>query len=313
MEYKDYYKILGVEKNASKDEIKKAYRKLAMKYHPDKTKGNKSAEEKFKDINEANEVLSDDVKRKKYDTMGDSYNSFHQQSGSSQGFDWSQYYNQNAGNTGNAGNFEEFFGDATYSDFFERFFGGSSFSGGKGRRGRRSPRSYKGQDVSASISITLKEAYNGTEKVFRYNEQSIKLKIKPGIKSLHTLKLAGKGETGPGGAEPGDLLLTIEVLKDTVFERKENDLYSDILVDVYTAVLGGKAEFTSFKGTIKLEIQKGTECGKVLRLQGMGMPFYEDNSRYGDLYLKVKIEIPQNLTQKEINLFKELQQLKRKK
>jgi len=313
MEYKDYYKILGVDKKASKDEIKKAFRKLAMKYHPDKTKGNKEAEEKFKDVNEANEVLSDDVKRKKYDTMGDSYNYHQQQSGSNQGFDWSQFYNQNAGNSGNAGGFDEFFGDATYSDFFERFFGGSGFYREKGRRGRRSPKTFKGQDVSASISITLNEAYSGTEKVFRYKEQSIKLKIRPGIKSGQVLKISGKGEPGPGGGEPGDLLITIEVLTDSLIERKGDDLYSDIPVDIYTAVLGGKTEFATLKGNIKIDIQKGAQCGKVLRLQGLGMPVYSDSSKHGDLYLKVKVEIPQNLTQKEANLFRELQQLSKKK
>ncbi len=311
MEYKDYYKILGVDKKASKDEIKKAFRKLAMKYHPDKNKGNKEAEEKFKDINEAHEVLSDDEKRKKYDTMGDSYN-YYQQSGSNQGFDWSQFYTQDTGSSGGTGDFEDFFGGSAYSDFFERFFGGSSFSQARGRRGRRAQRNYKGQDVNASISITLKEAFSGTEKVFRYKDQSIKLKIKPGIETGQILKLTGKGELGYGG-EPGDLLITIEVSEDPVFERKGNDLYADILVDIYTAVLGGKAEFSSYKGNVKVEIPKGTQCGKVLRLQGMGMPWYSDNSKHGDLYLRVKVEIPQNLTQKEINLYRELQQLYRKK
>jgi curved DNA-binding protein len=319
MEYKDYYKVLGVEKTASQDEIKKAYRKLAVKYHPDKNAGNKEAEEKFKEINEANEVLSDPEKRKKYNELGENWKYYQQAGGQSQDFDWSRYANQGGGSTryysgGDFGGFEGFGGaggGGGFSDFFETLFGGGGFSqGGGARRGRRSS-SMRGEDMRASLSITLEEAYHGVEKLFTIDGQSIKLKIKPGIPDGQVLKLTGKGYAGSGGGAHGDLLLSIMVEPDKRYERKGADLYTDLPVDIYTAQLGGKAEVKTFKGTIKVNIAKETDNGKTLRLPGMGMPIYGKTNEHGDLYVKVNLQVIKNLSEKEEKLFKELAGLRK--
>lgn len=318
MDYKDYYKILGVEKSASQDEIKKAYRKLAVKYHPDKNAGNKEAEEKFKEINEANEVLSDAGKRKKYDELGENWKYYQQAGGQSQDFDWSRYANQGGGGTryysgSDFGGFEGFGGGGGggFSDFFETLFGGGGFSqGGGARRGRRSS-SMRGEDMRASLSITLEEAYNGVEKLFTIDGQSIKLKIKPGIPDGHVLKLTGKGYAGSGGGAHGDLLLSIAIENDNRYERKGADLYTDIPVDIYTAQLGGKSEVKTFKGTVKVNIAKETDNGKTLRLPGMGMPIYGKTNEFGDLYVKVNLHVIKNLSEKEEKLFKELASLRK--
>jgi len=310
MEYKDYYKTLGVSKTATQDEIKKAYRKLAVKYHPDKNKGNKEAENKFKEVNEANEVLSDPEKRKKYDELGENWK-YYQQSGDTGGFDWSQYTNQ--GNQGYSnyryeGDFDDTFSGSEFSDFFETIFRGARRTTGSTQRGRRGSRSayMKGNDLNAELSITLEDAYKGAEKFFDINGQSIKLKIKPGISDGQILKLAGKGNPGYNGGSAGDLLLKIHVLHDPMYERKVNDLHTDLRINLYTAVLGGKATLRTFKGNINVNIPKESQNGKVLRLQGMGMPVYGKHNQFGDLYAKITIEIPTNLSAKEQKLFREL-------
>ncbi|MBS1514787.1 MAG: J domain-containing protein [Bacteroidetes bacterium] len=314
MEYRDYYKILGVEKSASQDEIKKAYRKLAIKYHPDKNAGNKEAEEKFKEINEANEVLSDPDKRKKYDELGENWKYYQQAGGQSQDFDWSRYANHGGGGSHyTSGNFSGFegFGGGGFSDFFETLFGGGFSQGGGARRGGRRSASMRGEDMRAALSITLEEAYNGVEKLFTIDGQSIKLKIKPGIPDGQVLRLSGKGYAGTGGGAHGDLLLSITVEKDNRYERKGADLYTDIHVDIVTAELGGKAEVKTFKGTVKVNIAKETDNGKTLRLPGMGMPVYGKENHFGDLYVKVNLTIRKNLSDKEEKLFKELASLRK--
>jgi curved DNA-binding protein len=319
MEYKDYYKVLGVSKTATQDEIKKAFRKLAVKYHPDKNKENKEAEEKFKEINEANEVLSDVEKRKKYDELGENWKYYQQSGGSqSQDFDWAQYANQGGGQTQYTyeGDFGDSFGGSGFSDFFDTLFGGGGGgfrSSQQGTRGRRSTRktSLKGEDLGAEMSITLEDAYKGSEKIFDLDGQSIKLKIKPGIADGQTLKLSGKGGSGYNGGPAGDLLLKIHVLNDPLFERKGDDLYTDLRVNLYIAVLGGKAALRTFKGTINVNIPKESQNGKVLRLQGLGMPKYGKANQFGDLYAKLNIEIPTKLTDEEIKLFNELSEMRK--
>ena len=314
MDYKDYYKVLGVDKKATQDEIKKAYRKLAVKYHPDKNKGNKEAENKFKEVNEANEVLSDKEKRKKYDELGENWKYYQQSGGADQGFDWSRYSNQ--GGRGQQqytyeGDLNDSFGGGGFSDFFETLFG-QGFGGTqtRGRQGARKAK-MKGEDISAEMSITLEDSYTGAEKMFDLDGQSIKLKIKPGIADGQTLKLGGKGNAGYNGGSAGDLLLRIHVLKDPLYERKGDDLYTDVRVNLYSSVLGGKSSLRTFKGTININIPKESQNGKVLRLQGMGMPKYGKANSYGDLYAKLIIEIPTNLSEKEIQLFKELSELRK--
>lgn len=315
MDFKDYYSTLGVSKSASQDEIKKAYRKLALKYHPDRTKGDKEAEVKFKEINEANDVLSDPDKRKKYDQLGKNWQSYQQQGSGQGGFDWSQYANTGGSGSGQThykfeGDMGDLFGNSGYSDFFEMLFGQSGFGGGSRRKSGKRSTAIRGQDYEAEIQITLEEAYKGSSRVFELQGQSIKLKIKPGITDGHLLKLTGKGTPGSGGGQAGDLLLRVKILKDPVFERKNDDLYANADVDLYTAVLGGKTSFKTFKGSVKIDILKGTQNGKSIRLQNMGMPKYGKENSFGDLYLKINVSIPQNLNEKETELFKELQKLR---
>lgn len=305
MEYKDYYKILGVDKKASSDQIKKAFRKLAMKYHPDKTKGDKSAEEKFKSINEANEVLSDPEKRKKYDELGSNWQNYEQAAGNNAGYGGTRYSNQ-----GQSANFEDVFGDSGYSDFFDMFFGGNFGGERKTRRGGRGSVSTMGQDMQAMIEVTLRESYSGTSKVFSYNNQSIKLNIKPGISEGQVLKLPGKGGAGIRGGQAGDLLITIKILPDAVFERKGDDLYAKLYVPLYDAILGGKVEFESLKGKVKIDVSKDCSNDKIFRLPKLGMPVYGKSGEFGDLYLTVKIVLPKNLTAKERELFLELKKLR---
>ena len=308
MEYKDYYKLLGVEKNASKDELKKAYRNLAKKYHPDKTKGDKAAEEKFKEVNEAYEVLSDASKRKKYDEVGSNWNQYQQQGDSN--FDWSRYANTGGGTSYSfSGNSDDIFGDGGYSDFFDMLFGLGS--GGRAKRKGGRSTAMRGQDFQAEMEITLEEAYKGTVRVFQHNNQSIKLNIKPGIENGHILKLTGKGTAGKSGGPAGDLLIKISVLNHNIFRREGDDLFADLNVDLYTAILGGKINFKTLKSSVNIDIAKGTQAGKILRLQKLGMPKYGMINTFGDLYLKIKIDIPENISEKERKLFQQLRDSKK--
>jgi curved DNA-binding protein len=295
MEFKDYYKILGVSKTASTEEIKKAYRKLAVKYHPDKNQGNKAAEEKFKEANEANDVLSDPEKRKKYDELGENWKYY--QSGNTppnQGFRGRQQYQySNSGDDFDSGNF---------SDFFESIFGN--------RFGGQGGRSSKGEDYQTNVTISLEEAYMGTARLLEVNGEKLQMKFKPGTADGQTLRIKGKGGPAGKGGQRGDIYVNVHIASHPHFERKENDLYADIAVDLYTAILGGKTTVHTLKGNIQLTIPKETENGKTLRLKGMGMPVYGKDNAFGDLYAKVKLILPKNLSKEEIDLF---QQLKNKR
>jgi len=304
MEYKDYYKILGVSKNASQEEIKKAFRKLAVKYHPDKNPGDKSAEAKFKEINEANEVLSDPVKRKQYDELGSNWKQYQR----GDGFDWNKYRQHH---TDFDDSFFSNFGNSGFSDFFEAFFG-RGFNQGR-TRNRSGHIKYKGQDIHAELSVSLEEAFKGSEKIFEINGQKIKLKIRKGIRDGQVLKLTGKGYPGQNGGSPGDLLITVKVTAHPRFKRIDDDLYMDLPVDLYTAILGGNTEIDTFRGKVKLNIPAGTQNGKTFRLPSMGMPVYNHDNKYGDLYVKTEIIIPANLSGDEINLFKRLAEIHRSK
>ncbi len=303
MEYKDYYKILGVSKTASQDEIKKAYRKLAVKYHPDKNSGDKAAETKFKEANEANEVLSKPDKRKQYDELGENWQNYQQAGG---------YANQGGRPFGGrqqrgGGGFstEDFYGGGgQFSDFFENIFGGTS--GG----GRSSRRAATGEDLQAEMHITLEEAFHGASRQVTIGDSKVNMKMKPGVSEGQVLRLKGKGEAGRGGSASGDLLITMHILPNARFERKENDLYFDQPVDVYTAVLGGKIAVQGINKTVNMTIAAGTDNNKTFRLKGLGMPHYKDPEVFGDAYVRVVIQTPKNLTEPEKALFEQLAALR---
>ncbi|WP_246197902.1 DnaJ C-terminal domain-containing protein [Chitinophaga agrisoli] len=313
MEFKDYYKTLGVEKGATEAELKKAYRKLAVKYHPDKNPGDKAAEEKFKEINEAYEVLGDPEKRKKYDTLGENWKSYEQHGGRAQDYDWGQWGAGGGGNTYSyQGNAEDFFGGESggnFSDFFEQLFGRSFGGGGSSQRRQRSGR---GQDLTATMEIPLEDAYTGGSRQVTVNGSRLNIKLKPGLYEGQVIRLKGKGAPGRGGGENGDLLITIQLAKHPQYDLKGQDVYGDVPVELYTAILGGKISVQGLGGPLNMNIPAGTDSGRVFRLKGMGMPSANDASQPGDLYLTAIIHIPQHLTDKEKELFAELAKLQKK-
>ncbi len=307
MNYKDYYKVLGVNKNATEKEIKKAYRKLAKKYHPDNNKGDKASEEKFKEINEANEVLSDPEKRKQYDTLGADWQNYQQGGG-----DWQQYARQQGRSGGQGFSFKgdpsEFFGggggSGDFSSFFETFFGqGQQYS----RSQQRGPR--KGQDVTASLPITLLEAYEGSKRTFEWKGKKMRITIKPGTKDGQKLRIKGKGEASRSGGPNGDLYIIMEIQPDGRFKRKGSDLVYTAQVDLYTAVLGGKVEIPTMTGRIKITVPKGTETGRIVRIKGKGMPKDAQKKQFGDLLVHLKVNLPKDLTSEEEALFRKLQEI----
>jgi len=310
MEYKDYYKILGVEKSATQDEIKKAYRKLAMKHHPDRNPGNKSAEEKFKEITEANEVLSDPDKRKKYDTLGSNWKQYQHTGG--QGFD--DFFTNFGGgrrSSGSGANYEfngninDIFGGmgGGFSDFFESFFGGRG-----GGFGGRTQQQKTAVDVEAILNVSLEDAFNGSEKTINVDGKKLKIKVIPGTKDGQKLRLKGLGRSITADGIKGDLYLTIHVLQHPFYEIKETDLYYNLDIDLYTAVLGGKESIKTLDGkTISINIPEGTESEKILRLKGLGL--IESGIR-GDLFVDIHVTVPKNLIKEEKELFKKLKSLR---
>jgi curved DNA-binding protein len=308
MEYKDYYKILGVEKSATQDEIKKAYRKLAMKYHPDRNAGNKSAEEKFKEITEANEVLSDPEKRKKYDTLGANWKQY--QHTGEQGFD-DFFTNFGAGRKqpGSSyefnGNINDIFGGmgGGFSDFFESFFGGRG-----GGFGGRTQQQKTAVDVEAILNVSLEDAFNGSEKTINVDGKKIKIKVNPGTKEGQKLRLKGLGRSNTADGTKGDLYLNIHVLQHPFYEIKDDALYYNLDVDLFTAVLGGKEKIKTLDGkTVSINIPEGTESEKKLRLKGLGLM---DNGLRGDLIVDIHVTIPKNLNKEEKELFKKLKSIR---
>jgi curved DNA-binding protein len=305
MDYKDYYKILGVEKTATADAIKKAYRKLAVKYHPDKNPGDKKAEDKFKEINEAYDVLGDADKRKKYDTLGENWNAYQQQGGNPNDFDYSQWANAGGGAGGRQQYRTEYYGgdESQFSDFFESIFGHGASGFGNARHRTAQMR---GQDMQAETELTLEEAFHGATRQVTLNNQKLNLKLKPGIKEGQVLRMKGKGGPGMNGGEHGDLFITIHVKKHPRFERRDNDLYFDEPLDMYTAVLGGKLPVQAIDKSLNINIPAGTDSDKSFRLKGMGMPLYEDPNQRGDAYVRVMIKVPKNLSDHEKELFNQL-------
>lgn len=306
MSFKDYYKILGVEKNASSEEIKKAYRKLAIKYHPDKNSGNKQAEEKFKEISEANEVLSDSEKRKKFDEIGENWNSYQKNQSGQDDFDWSKWTNRRQERSRTYSNEENSFSnEEQFSDFFETVFG-------EKYGGKKIKKPSKGNDYEAELEISLEEAHNGTSRQLEIGGEKLKITLKPGIKDEQILKLKEKGGMGLNSGPRGDVYLKIYVKTHPHFERKDDDLYCEIPVELYTMILGGKVLIQTLKGNIRIDIPKETNNGKLVRLKGLGMPKYGQEKVFGDLYAKIKVILPKNLSEDELTLFKQLVSLKEK-
>ncbi len=301
--FKDYYKILGVENSATAAEIKKAYRKLAMLYHPDKNPGDKSSEEKFKEIVEAYEVLKDTEKRKTFDdfignkrrneqrkktqnTQKETYTS----SKITDDDIFNEVYNDLFGKERTKG----------FSDFFKQFF--SKRKSGSDRYAHL----FKGDDSKGKITIDLEEAYLGSNRILNMNNEKLRLKIKPGIESEQILKIKGRGKYSSYEGERGDLYIRIVIKPHYAFVRKENDLHKDVNVDIYKILLGGKVNIPTFKGKMNINIPQGIEYGKTLRLKGLGMPFYDNPNLYGDLYLKIIYSIPKMNSAEEKKLLQRL-------
>ena len=303
MKYKDYYKELGVGTTATPAEIKKAYRALANKYHPDKNTGDRRAEERFKAINEANEVLSDPVKRKKYDQFGADWKHYEEAGAQPGGFDWSKYASGRGGQAHRTAPHESdaIFTDENVSDLFEMLFG---YHSGQ-RQGRRSA-ARKGEDLRTETTLSLEEAYRGTTRLIQLDGQTIRVTINPGVADQQMLRIAGKGGTGAAGGPNGDLYLTVRMAPHPEYRRQENDLHGVLPVELYTAVLGGKTQIGTFKGNVTVDIPKGTPNGKELRLPGLGMPVYSRKNEFGNLLVKVEIRIPDRLNDQELELFRRL-------
>jgi len=302
MDYKDYYHILGVSRTASADEIRSAYRKLALKYHPDRNPGNKQAEEKFKEMNEAYQVLSDPQKRTRYDQLGSAYSNYQRTGGRPEGFDWGQWSAQGGGGVGSSGpsvSFDDLFGGAGgggFSDFFSQIFGGMGGMPGNEVRSRRAHQNEQ------PVSITLQEAYEGTTRILESSNRRIQVKIPAGSKTGTKVRVAGSSPDG------SDLYLKVTVEDDNRFERDGADLYAPVSVDVFTAILGGEVEIITMSGKVKLTIPPGTQPDQKIRISGRGMPQLKNPQVKGDLYVQVKVRIPKNLSPEQTTLLQKMRE-----
>jgi curved DNA-binding protein len=309
MQYKDYYKILGVARGASQEEIKKAYRKLAVKYHPDRNPDNPKAEEKFKEVSEAYEVLRDPEKRKKYDTLGSNWKQY-EDAGAGQAGDRSRF-----GKAGRGGSFRfgtEFddlgdviFGSDDFSGFFNTFFGNM----GGTRRGFRGRRKVKGHDLTAEMELTPGEAWQGTTRLLDVEGERLRVKTKPGAYDGQELRIRGKGGRGIPDSERGDIYIKIRIKPDDNYQVDGHNLVRDVIVDLYTSLLGGKARLETFAGVFNLTIPKYTQPGSMLRLKGKGLPVPGKPNEHGDLIVRVNVRLPENLSSEEVELFSKLRDL----
>ena len=312
MEYKDYYKILGVDKKASEKDIKRAFRRLAREHHPDVNPGDARAEERFKEINEAHEVLSDPEKRRKYDQLGADWHRWQQRGGGPGDFDWGRWTSGGPGvhvRYGAPEDLQDLFGsDSPFSDFFSQIFGGMGARPGAGGY-QRQIRPQRGQNFEQPVEITLLEAYNGTTRILQKDDQRLEVKIPAGAKTGTRVRMSGHGGQGVGGAQAGDLFLRVRVVPDPRFERKESDLHATIPVDLYTMVLGGEVRVPTMTREVVLTIPAGTQSGRTFRLRGKGMPRLRQPDQHGDIYAKVEVRLPTRLTPEQQELFEQLRDL----
>ncbi len=295
MTFIDYYKILGIDKKAGDKEIKKAYRKLARKYHPDLNSNDKTAEKRFKEINEANEVLSNAENRKKYDKYGKDWKHAEEFEKAKQ----QQQYQRNA----YQGSFSDYAED-DFSSFFSSMFGG-----GSARQGGRNVK-FKGQDFNAELHLDLKDVYQTHKRTLTVNGKNIRLTIPAGVKNGQVIKVKGHGGKGVNGGPNGDLHIKFSITNHTEFKRDKDNLYTVLDLDLYKAMLGGEIMVNTFNGKVKLKIKPGTQNGTKVKLKGKGFPVYRKQDQYGDLYITYQIKTPTNLTDKEKELFEELAKLR---
>lgn len=303
MAFIDYYSILGIPKTSSADDIKKAYRKLARKYHPDINPNDEEAKKKFQQINEANEVLSDPEKRKKYDEYGENwkhaeeYEKARQQQSQNGGFaDFGSFGGFGGGTSYSFGGDEEGF-----SDFFESLFGGARASSG-----HRSSRGFRGQDYTSELHLTLRDVYETHKRTITINGKNLRITIPAGAADGQTIKLAGQGGAGDNGGPNGDLYITFIIAEDPKFKRIGNDLYTTADINLYTAVLGGEETVDTYTGKVKLKIAAGTQNGTKVKLKGKGFPVYKQEGKFGDLIITYNIPIPSNLSDEQRELFEKL-------
>lgn len=295
MEFVDYYKILGLDKNAGEADIKKAYRKLARKYHPDLNPNDKEANKKFQQINEAHEVLSDPEKRQKYDKYGENWKHGEEYEKARQ----SQSRNENYSSGFNSSGYD-FSGEegGDFSDFFSSMFGNSQ-SGGRQTK-------FRGQDFNAELHLNLADAYTTHKQTLTVNGKNIRITIPAGVENGQVIKLKGHGAAGTNGGPNGDLYITFVIADHSTFKRSGNDLYATVDIDLYTAVLGGEVTLETLSGKVKLKVTAETQNGTKIRLKGKGFPIYKSEGNFGDLYITYSVKIPTDLTEKQKELFREL-------
>jgi curved DNA-binding protein len=314
MQYRDYYEILGVSRDASDKEIRQAYRRLARKYHPDKNPNDAAAEEHFKAINEANEVLTDPQKRRKYDLLGASWQQWQRTGRNAEDLNFARWFSADppAERWPGAGSMDGWSGaqQGEFSDFFRSVFGDGHAQPRKHWR-QAQGRTRRGRDYHQVVSISLEEAYHGTSRVLVVNGSRLEASIPAGSQTGLRVRLTGKGGPGIGSAPAGDLLLDIQVAPHAVYTRRENDLYCQVPVDLYTAILGGEVRVSTLKDAVRLKIPPGTQPGSSFRLRGQGMPVLREPGRHGDLFVQVQVGLPRELSEKERELFEELAVLRR--
>ena len=301
MAYIDYYKILGVDKSATQDDIKKAYRKQARKLHPDLNPNDKEAERQFKQLNEANEVLSNPENRAKYDKYGENWKHGEEYEKAQQ----QQRQQYQGGNYGGGFSGADFGEGEDFSDFFQSMFGGAGGGFGRSSRGSASGK-FKGQDVQAELNLNLKDAATTHQQTFDINGKKVRITIPAGVYDGQQIKLKGHGNSGVNGGPNGDLYITFNINPDSNFERVGDDLKTKVTIDLYTAVLGGEVTVNTLDGIVNLKVKPGTQSGTTVRLKEKGFPVYKKEGQSGDLFVTYDVKLPTNLTDKQKELFEQL-------